>query len=62
MSILAELYKEQKRTRYITHETTICRNPHKSSNSDSHITRKLGYQQTLSKCCIHKKLLVLIFS
>jgi len=32
MSILAEFYKEQNKTRYITHEMTICHNPNKLSN------------------------------
>jgi len=31
---------------YIAHETTICRNPHNSSNWDSPITRQLRYKHT----------------
>jgi len=62
MSILAEFYKEQNKTRYITHEMTICHNPNKLSNWDSRVTRQLGYQQTYQNAASTETLFVLILS
>jgi hypothetical protein len=41
--------------KYIIHETAICRNPHKSSNQDSHITRQVSYKHTSCQNAMSKK-------
>jgi hypothetical protein len=40
---------------YVTHETAIGRNPHNSSDSDFHITRRLGYLQAFCQNVVFTK-------
>jgi hypothetical protein len=44
---------------YIAHETTICRDPHNSSNSDSRTVRRLGYKHTFYQNIEFTKVLLL---
>jgi hypothetical protein len=56
-------YCQRRHIQHKAQETAICRNPHNSSNWDSHITRQLGYKTYfLSKYCVHKKMLIHKFS